>query len=132
MDSDTFKRWMTRLRLFKNSDATDRVQMLLMPVYDLNDSTVSAVRTGAGINSCQSFIARDPAYRAQRNAMVIPSITVHTEEVTNTEMFSLATIFLNSVLQNLEYLRLQEVKSGLEDKHNNKHDILNLTQFQLL
>ena len=110
---------MTRLCLFKNCDANERVQMLAMPVFDLNDSTVSAVGTGGGVNSCQSLIARDPAYRGQRNTQLIPSIMAHTEEVTSSEMFSLASIFINSVHQNLQFIRLEEVKNGLaSDNHN--------------
>lgn len=119
LDSDTFKRWMTRLRLFKNSDASDRVQMLAMPVYDLNDSTVTAVSTGGGVNSNHSFISRDPAYRGQSNTTLIPSITAHREEVTGTEMFKLASIFINSVRQNLEFIRIEEVKNGLTNKDRN-------------
>lgn len=112
---------MTRLCLFKNCDANERVQMLAMPVFDLNDSTVSAVGTGGGVNSCQSLIARDPAYRGQRNTQLIPSIMAHTEEVTSSEMFSLASIFINSVHQNLQFIRLEEVKNGLaSDSHNTK------------
>ena len=119
LDSDTFKRWMTRLRLFKNSDDNDRAQMLTMPVYDLNDSTVTAVSTGGGVNSNHSFISRDPAYRGQSSATLIPSITAHREEVTGTEMFKLASIFINSVCQNLEFIRLEEVKNGLTNKDRN-------------
>ena len=119
LDSDTFKRWMTRLRLFKNCDASDRTQMLLMPVFDLNDSTITAVTTGGGVNSNQSFISRDPAYRGQRATMLIPSITAHEEEVTNIEMFKLASIFINSVRQNLEFIRLEEVKNGLANNNRN-------------
>ena len=81
--------------------------MLSMAVYDLNDSTVTAVTTGGGVNSNHSFISRDPAYRGQSNTTLIPSITAHEEEVTSTEMFKLASIFINSVRQNLEFIRLE-------------------------
>ena len=116
-DNDHFKRWNTRLRLFKGSTEGEKEAMLRADMFDLNDSSYTVTPTGASGTQNTSFMSRNPAYVGQRTRVTIPAMTEYTKDITAREMFSLATIFIHTVKYNLTFLRHEDVKS--EDGRNN-------------
>ena len=125
-DMDHFKRWNTRLRIFKSSSEAEKAAMLRVDMFDLNDSTYTVTPTGACGTQNMSFMSRDPAYVGQRTHVTIPAMTEYTRDVTAREMFGLATIFIHTVRHNLTYIRHEDVKSeDSRSNYNNSNNVNN-------